>query len=114
MKVIYIFVQSMKLCTETCLHLYCFCFVLFCFFVAKSYLFIFKSSTSGHFFILAIPGAVKCLDFISCLIQLTVILLNSSSIKLLSGTSATLWFARSSLKHALICFFHVSVMLSSQ
>lgn len=29
MKIIYIFVQSMKLNTETCLHLYCFCSVLF-------------------------------------------------------------------------------------
>ena len=60
------------------------------------------------------PRCCKMFRLYSCLNQLTIILLYSSSIKLLSGTSASLWFARSSLKHALICFFHVSVMPSSQ
>lgn len=114
MKIIYIYVQSMKLNTETCLHLYSFFFVLFFFFAAKSYWFLFKSSISWHFLILAFLGAVIRLNFISCPNWWIVILLYSSSIKLFSGTSVSLWFAGSSLKHALICFFCVSVMPSSQ
>ena len=105
MKIIYIYVQSMKLNTETCLHLYSFFFVLFFFFAAKSYWFLFKSSISWHFLILAFLGAVIRLNFISCPNWWIVILLYSSSIKLFSGTSVSLWFAGSSLKHALICFF---------
>ena len=85
--------------------LFLFFFVFFFFFAAKSYWFLFKSSISWHFLILAFLGAVIRLNFISCPNWWIVILLYSSSIKLFSGTSVSLWFAGSSLKHALICFF---------
>lgn len=115
MKIIYIFdcaINEIKYWNMSTLLL--FCFVLFWFFAAKSYWFLFKSSISWHFFILAILDAIIHVNFIFCHNWLTVTLLYSSSIKLFSGTSVSLWFAGSSLKHALICFFCVSVMPSSQ
>ena len=114
MKIIYIFVQSMKLNTETCLHLYCFFLFCFAFLLLKVIDFYSKAQSVDTCLILAFLGAVIHLNFISCPNWWKVILLYSSSIKLFSGTSASLWFAGSSLKHALICFFCVSVMPSSQ
>ena len=90
--------------------LFLFCFV----FLLPKVVDFYSKAQSVDTLILSILGAVIHLDFISCPYWLIVILLYSSSIKLFSGISASLWFAGSSLKHVLICFFCVSVMPSSQ